>query len=172
MTAPVNPGAPVLAEDVNDLGDGSTRRPVARLVAAGTQSLPNNTATAIAFAGEDYDSHGGHDTVTNNSRWTVPAGWDGYYDLRGAVTHGARTDYSFVDAWVRKSGTVNIPSSGRRPGGNQSQVNTVPVFARVFLSAGEYVELVAQQNNTAAVAQLTNQSGQFTSTFEITFDRY
>ena len=39
-----------------------------------TQSIPNNTATAITYNSEDYDTDSIHDTVTNNTRLTVPSG--------------------------------------------------------------------------------------------------
>lgn len=38
------------------------------------QSINNNTLTLVTFPAEDYDVGGWHDTVTNNSRVTVPSG--------------------------------------------------------------------------------------------------
>lgn len=178
MTSPVSPGARAYAEDVNAVGDASARRVVARMVATAVQSIPHNTATAVAFAGEDYDTHGGHDPVTNNSRFTVPAGYDGYYDVRGTVMHGSRADYSIADAWIRKNGATNIAPTGRRGPmqgtttvTSSAQVQAVATACRVFLVAGDYVELVALHSNIAAVAQNTNQSSQFSSVLEVALDR-
>lgn len=175
MTAPVAPGARIYADDTNDLGDASARRPVARLTCNAPQSIPNNVVagTAILFPTEDYDTHGGHDLVTNNSRWIVPAGFDGTYDIRGTVFHGARADYQIIDAWIRKNGATNIAPSGRRGpmGTTTAQANAVQTFARIALVAGDYIELMAMQINTAALAVNTNQSGQFSSVLEIALDR-
>jgi hypothetical protein len=54
-------------------------RPHCLAKATAAQSLPNATWTKIALAGETYDVGGCHSTVTNNSRFIVPAGGDGKY---------------------------------------------------------------------------------------------
>lgn len=43
---------------------------------SGVQSILNNTATTLAFDSEAYDVGSLHDTVTNNSRITIPKGGD------------------------------------------------------------------------------------------------
>jgi hypothetical protein len=45
-------------------------------------SIANNTATAMAYDTEAFDTDGFHDNVTNNSRITIPAGLGGYYLIR------------------------------------------------------------------------------------------
>jgi hypothetical protein len=44
-----------------------------------TQTLSNNTMTAIALATEIYDTDNFHSTSTNNSRFTIPSGKGGTY---------------------------------------------------------------------------------------------
>lgn len=65
-----------LANDVELLG---LMVPVALLTAGAGTVLAAGVFTTIALSTEIYDTHNGHSTVTNNSRYTVPAGWGGYY---------------------------------------------------------------------------------------------
>jgi hypothetical protein len=50
------------------------------------QSIANNTATALTFGTETFDTDAYHSTVSNTSRITIPAGKAGYYSLYGQVT--------------------------------------------------------------------------------------
>ena len=51
----------------------------------GSQNLTTSTATFINFDSEVFDVGGYHDNVTNNSRFTVPAGKAGYYLLVASI---------------------------------------------------------------------------------------
>lgn len=84
--------------------------PTCRLRATANQSIPTNTVTALNFDVEDADSHGGHDTVTNNHTYTVQeagtylltacAPWasnsaskrEVFFIINGTQTTGAATD--------------------------------------------------------------------------------
>jgi len=50
-----------------------------RLTKSADQTISNATNTAITFNGEDFDTDGFHNNVTNNSRITIPSGKDGKY---------------------------------------------------------------------------------------------
>jgi hypothetical protein len=165
-------GAPIASADITAVQGYTTGKPLVRLVASATQSLPFNTATALTFTGsEDIDTHNFHDPVTNSSRVTPTIA--GYYTARGTVFHGSRTDYSLTDAWVRKNGATNLAPSGRHSKGTTaSQADTAQVTVLVqFNGTTDYVELVAIQQNGASAAQVTNQSSQFSSVFELVFER-
>ena len=45
------------------------------------QSIANATATTLTWDGELFDTSTFHDNSTNNSRITIPAGKDGYYQV-------------------------------------------------------------------------------------------
>jgi hypothetical protein len=162
------------AVDVSTIEASTTGKPLVRLVANATQSLSNNTNTAILFAAEDIDTHGYHSTSVNTSRVTPTLA--GYYRCRGTVMLGARSDYTVINAWIRKNGTSNL-AGGTRSGGAfgspaGSQVNTA--YAEAIVSCDgvtDYVELVGNQANTAAVSTTTNQSSQFSSCFEVEYLR-
>jgi hypothetical protein len=53
----------------------------ARVYASATLTINNNTATAIAFDSESFDTDAFHSTSVNNSRFTIPSGKDGYYRI-------------------------------------------------------------------------------------------
>jgi hypothetical protein len=50
-----------------------------------SQTISNNTNTFIGWDAESFDTDGYHDNVTNNSRFTVPAGKAGKYLFSGTV---------------------------------------------------------------------------------------
>jgi len=59
-----------------------------RLKRSGTFNVSNNTFTAVPFNLEDFDTDAFHDTSTNNSRITIPAGKAGKYLLIGNFLWG------------------------------------------------------------------------------------
>lgn len=69
-------------QQLGDFGPGAllTMRAKGYLTAA-TTSVANNTETSVSFDAEDYDVGNLHDTLTNPSRFTIPAGGDGYYAI-------------------------------------------------------------------------------------------
>lgn len=166
-------GDPVFASDVANLANFTTARPAGRALASATQSIPNNTNTAIALGAEDIDTHGFHDIVTNNSRITPTAGWAGYYRFSGAVIHGTRADYSTTDAFFRKNGTTSLAPGNRKQPPLISGFQAVHTFCTVALDpgSGDYLELMGLQVNGAAAAQVTGFSGVLICTVEWEFLR-
>lgn len=67
-----------------------------------SQTMTGLSYNTVGFNAEVYDTHGMHDNATNNSRLTVPTGWDGYYLLiaSGVVSTGT---FSIV---FHKNGTL------------------------------------------------------------------
>ncbi len=168
-----NAGAAAPAGEINGIINGSTKKPVVRLVASGTQSIPDATSTALAFSTEDFDTNNFHDTVTNNSRITPNKA--GYYTLRGTYITGTRTDYVTVDCAIGKNGTAVAPADRRSFSTAATQVgNALAVSCEALQQANgttDYFELIVFQDNAANAAQLTNQSGRFSSVFECVFER-
>jgi hypothetical protein len=164
-----NAGTPATSGEINGIISGTTKKPLVRLVASGTQSINNNAATALAFATEDYDTNGFHDTVTNNTRITPNKA--GYYRLTGSVLVGSRTDWTFIQVGINKNGTAVPPHNRVGPNANGT-VRAVDVdVTQQANGTTDYFELVVLQVNAAAVAVATNQSSQFSSVFECEFIR-
>lgn len=56
-----------------------TSFPSVRVYHNAAQSIPNTASTQVAFNSERFDTHGFHDTVTNNGLLTCPADFAGLY---------------------------------------------------------------------------------------------
>lgn len=138
-------GTQNLAEDV----DAAMRTPAAQLYATTAQSIPNNTFTAVNFGGETVDTHNGHSLTSNNSRWTCPAGWGGYYLVSGVAYLENITGP--VCAAILLSGSDYVNGSLTRtyagPSGIDIGAATSPVV--VQLAPGDYVQLMVEQNSSA-----------------------
>lgn len=170
----VNVGDDVLAAQINQL----LLKPLVRLVATSTQSIAHNTAVAIQFgtSSEEIDTHNWHDVSTNNTR--IIPNIPGYYRARGAVAFGSRNDYTHVNCWIRKGGATNMAAAWRSGYSTSSGtlvaaiwIVTTEVIVSCDGTSADYIELVAQHQNGASAAQITNQSGQFSSVLEMEFLR-
>lgn len=165
----VQVGEDVLAAQINQL----LLKPIVRLVAQSTQSIPHNTNTAIQFGSgsEEIDTHNFHDVTTNNTRVTPTI--SGYYECKGAVAHGADADYTAVNSWIRFSGASNKAPAWRNQPVQLSAITMAHCFATVAIdaTAGDYIELMALQTNTSTGANNTNQSSQFSCALEVIYLR-
>lgn len=162
-------GDPIAASTINDLIAYAANRPLVRIVASGTQSIPHNTATAVTFTGtDDIDTEGYHNPASNPTRITPTRA--GYYTVVGTVAMGGRADWTWIQAGISKNGTAVAPHNRDQPGANNT-VRMVSASCLVSLNGTtDYVELIAQHTNGAAVAQNTNQSSQFSSVLELKFE--
>lgn len=161
-------GGIVQAADITALAALTTAKPLVRLTASGTQALADNIATAIAFTVEDFDTHGFHDTATNNSRITPSVA--GYYRVTGGAAFEAQATAVVSQAYIRKNGSSGVATAGRMSMANQTQAFTL--FTSVIQIANgstDYFELVMQQDS--AGADNTNQSAFLTCTLELEFLR-
>lgn len=113
------------------------------------QSIPNATYTALNFNVEDYDTHGAHDNVTNNSRFTCPMA--GILRLDGAVGYSANASGFRALIWS-KNGT-RLPGTQVADlaitGGKAMQVSARPYM--VTVAAADYIELITYQDSGAAL---------------------
>lgn len=164
-----NAGAAAPASEINTIIAGSTDKPLVRLVASGAQSIPHNTTTVLAFSTEETDTNNFHDTATNNSRITPNKA--GHYRITGTVMMAGRSDWTYIQAGVNKNGTAVPPHNRVGPNAN-STVRAVSVdVTQQANGSTDYFELAVLHVNTGAVAVNTNQSSQFSSTFECEFIR-
>lgn len=105
-------------------------------------SVADVTATALALNSEDYDTAAMHDTVTNNSRITVPVGGDGLYLIVGFTTFAADVD-GVRQLSIRKNGVTALRTVTSAVNSGAASGVSIPVMVIVALVATDYVELVA-----------------------------
>lgn len=150
--APNGPAAvQALAEDVENLG---LRCPLAVMYQSVGQSIPNDQWTPLQFTSETIDTHGGHSTTANTSRWTCPSGWAGYY-LIGGLYYPAVGVAGVRVAAVAKNGARSRGSVTRVQPCADSFGNGVTTQALVQLAAGDYVEIHALHTQGAAMGTFT-----------------
>lgn len=129
------------------------------------QSLPSAVAggTAIVFDAEDWDSDGYHDTVTNNTRLTIPAGLGGLYFLTGGLALANPSAATRVTAMIRKNGTTYLAGGG--PTDNYGPSNQVwgSVGFVDLAVPGDYYELMGL--NTEATQNIIAASAFFSATY-------
>lgn len=118
----------------------------------GTQAISSNTTTAITFNSETFDTDNIHSTSSNTSRFTVPAGLSGKWQISYSVFWVSGSGNAY--AWIRKNSdgtdatnvigsTVASPSSGFPFSANKTIV--------VDLVAGDYVEMFVYSGPSANV---------------------
>jgi hypothetical protein len=128
------------------------RTPGARARRSGGINLVHNTNTAVLWDTEDYDTDAFHDSTTNTSRLTIPAGRAGTYVV--GYTVNCLAGGGVIAAWVSVNGDF-----ATRFGENQhdnSAANGTCLTGSDFLvlNAGDYVECVMYQNSGGTL--LTN----------------
>jgi hypothetical protein len=124
------------------------RPPTAELRQIVAQTLTTAVGGAITFTTEDLDSDpdgtGGHDNLTNPSRYT--ARYPGWYMVSGAVCFVANAT-GMRHAYLRVNGADVLGSVGSC---TPSAADVVAANCRprkVFLNQADYVELVGYQSS-------------------------
>lgn len=121
----------------NVIGDVSCR-----VYAGGATTL--SSGAVIAFDTEAFDTHGFHDTVTNNSRLTIPSGKAGKYLIGGSVNC---SNTSAGALKILLNGATDI--AWGHMGGYSGVVNGGAISTIYNLAEGNYVELWGQQSHSA-----------------------
>lgn len=118
--------------------------PIANLRQTAAQSLTTAVVTALTFNTEDVDSAGGHDNVTNNSRYS--ANYAGWYQVScGAAFSANATGQRFVQLKV----------NGSDANGTGAEINATAALnclvagrtTLIYLNVSDYVEAYAFQNS-------------------------
>ena len=113
------------------------------------QSTTNGTQTKVSFAAADlYDTDAFHDTSTNNSRMTIPAGLGGYYLVYGSIGWASNGS-------GRRQLTITKNNTDiRTTEGFENEIDLYPtlnISVVLNLTAGDYVELEAYQTSGGAL---------------------
>lgn len=110
------------------------------------QAIPATTDTRLTYDLEVYDGSDWHDNVTNNARFTVPAG------VTLARFHSGVEDtstQSLITQWLNGSGgTRGLGKARGTTGGNQGNNVT---SALIEVTAGQYFETAIFANSTGDV---------------------
>jgi hypothetical protein len=122
-------------------------KPHAFLRQTSNQSIGHGAWTALAWGVEDFDTHGGHDLVTNTSRYTAVVAGTYTVLVRGGF---AANSTGHRGVRVAKNGAVVNNSA------NYKQTTTADVWsdlgsADVHLNVGEYVEGQVIQDSGGAI---------------------
>lgn len=126
-----------------------TNAPKCRGTRATVQTITNVTATAVLFTAESYDVGGMHSTTTNTSRFTVPAGGGGFYRVTAYIVwESDATGWRSVT--IRANGTTDIVADSRGAV-NGSQTRQTVSAGDIFLSAGDYIEVVVYEDGVATL---------------------
>ncbi len=129
-----------------------------------SQTLTHGSESALAFDSEDYDASGLHDPVTNNTRVTIPSGYDGVFTVKGRVKF--TTAFAGVlHLRIYKNGslmTENTASGGDLSSGNEYH----EVSADLNLVATDYVEIKALVELAAGSGTIATASGTGNTQFQ------
>lgn len=134
--------------------------PKANLRQAVAQSIPNNVFTSLTFDSEDFDVLSLHDTVVNNSRCIIPAGWGGKYRLSGGYCADVNGTNARGSAWAKNGAQINGSQTMMQAVATLVGTNIAARTIIVQLVAGDYIELQVYQNSGGALNTVVAGSGQ------------
>lgn len=138
-------------------------------------ALPGGN-TLQPFNAETTDSDGLHDVAVNNSRFTVPAGFGGWYDVvvrarfSGPVTP---TGYRLISLLKNSAGVYNaaniVAQKVEAAVTSTSTYSEVQLQTKLQLSAGDYLEVFLSHNQGVAInSQAVSGALPLTPSFEMT----
>jgi hypothetical protein len=150
-------GEVVTAAKMNELRDALSfllQPPIFELTHSSSISPATSTNAVMPFNGEVIDRDGGHNTVTNNSRYTSQTA--GYYLLTGAVgfvsNATGKRELLFLVNGVDEYYVSSIPGLAAGFSGCSSS-------GRVYLAVGDYAEVNVWQNSGGALATNNTRGG-------------
>jgi hypothetical protein len=118
---------------------------------SGNQSITNNTATALTYGSESFDTDAFHSTSTNTSRFTIPSGKGGKYSFDAQVQFNqvAGAEAGLRSAAFFKNGTQVTAGVLMNTSTDESTAFTLSYVAD--LVATDYVELFVFQTQGGSV---------------------
>ena len=143
----------LMAEAAQTLGlKYKTIAAAAKLARATNQSISDSTFTAIQFTSETYDLGDLADIGADNTRFTIPASFAGYYSLSGyakfaasGATSSGRREIQFY-----KNGADQLETDTRDDVVDNSAVD-VAISADLSLAATDYIEVRVLQSTGGAL---------------------
>ena len=127
---------------------GSTFKGCSLYASPDTQSISNNTATALTFNLETFDTDGFHDNSTNTSRVTIPAGLAGKYLITSHVMYDLNaTSGRFLNIYKNGSNVAN----GSDIIGSSSVYVANDISVVLSLAVSDYIEVFTRQTSGGAL---------------------
>lgn len=121
-----------------------TRTARARLYHSGTQTIGTSAITPINFVAEEYDTASLHDAATNNTRITIPSGYDGLWAFGGGIPWAANSTGRRATL-VRLNGTT--PICQQEAGVVDATLFVQSLAGERQFAAGDYIELCGFQSS-------------------------
>ena len=112
------------------------------------QSISTSTATAITWDVEAFDTDAIHSTATNTSRFTIPTGKGGYWQISPVVNWGDQSASGVRQLKIFKNGSV-VKSSHFYPTSAGTMVNTYAYI--ISAAAADYIEIYVTQTSGTSV---------------------
>lgn len=113
----------------------------------GTQSIPNNSSTAVTFNTDEWDTDAIHDTGSNTSRFTVPSGKAGKWSFTWKVGFASNTTGNRVVFLRKNGGTDSNNVIGSSIEFTPPSTIHLQGSSSVDLAVGDYIELFIYQNS-------------------------
>jgi len=124
-----------------------------------SQSISNNTLTAVTYDSENFDTDSFHNTSSNTSRITIPSGKNGKYAIN-FVTNGDGGYSGFWETFIYKNGSSIMGAFTTPSLTSPYNFGAAPSFNGVFnLVATDYIEIYIRQTSGGS-KNIYNNSGQ------------
>lgn len=129
----------------------------AKLIISAAQTIPasGSLPAAVSWDAEEWDTDGYHDTATNPTRITIPAGLAGKVRLEGFIWSTAAATWNsgqFCTVRIRKNGGSYVRGPYERNHTPAVLTNGSSARAVDNAVAGDYYELVVTQADTSSRA--------------------
>jgi hypothetical protein len=119
-------------------------RPFASLGRATHFPIPTTTNTALPWTTEREDTHNGHSTSTNTTRYTCQMA--GVYQVSVAIPWELTTQVAKFETWFRVNGvTEYVGAVGVKESNNITIV--ISNSRTIRLALGDYIEVIVWQNS-------------------------
>lgn len=116
----------------------------------GVQSIAHNTATAVTFNTDEWDTNSIHSTSANTSRLTIPADKAGRWEFHYRVAF-APSGTGVRVAFLKVNGATDAIGSSVVSQANTPVQNSIVGVLQIDLAAGDYVELFVYQDSGGAL---------------------
>lgn len=121
-------------------------------------NVANSVAAALPWNQEAEDTDAFHDTVTNNSRITIPSGFNGIYLVSFGLISDTAAGATGLAVGLRKNGTAIQTDTSLCDG--TSNINHRATW-RVHLADADYIEIYSATNSGGTVNLLSSQTGSY-----------
>jgi len=130
------------------IGSGVTvnvNRPAFSVTPSSGQSIPDATFTKVVFDTEEYDT----DSAFSDSKFTVPSGQAGKYCFISCPGTMTLSDGKVIASYIYKNGSA-LSDAYQAYGTSNTNRNGLNHVSVLDLSAGDYIEIYAYQNQGSA----------------------